>query len=148
MAIGTESRSDSSHLGKSFRFKGDITGSEDLYIDGQVEGSVQLAGQIVTVGPQGSVNAEIQSRELLVHGKLKGNARAHDRIEVSRTGSVLGDLAMTRISIEEGAFIQGRVDIRSANAPAAAATAGSAAAAPVVRPPTPASPMPLLDQKS
>ena len=154
MAPGTDSRSDSSHLGKSFRFKGDIHGSEDLYIDGQVEGTVQLPGQVVTVGPQGSVSAEVQSRELLVHGKLKGNARAHDRIEVSRTGSVLGDLAMTRISIEEGAFIQGRVDIRAANALGATAPTGAAAAAVPAAvsggrgPDAAPSAAPLLDRKS
>lgn len=143
MALGSEARSEGSHLGKSFRFKGEITGSEDLYIDGQIEGAVQLPGQVVTVGPQGSVSAEVQARDLIVHGKLKGNARAHDRIEVSRSGSVVGDLAMARISIQEGAFIQGRIDIRGGNgaaAPPAAAVSSSAAGAPAASPRTVAAP--------
>ncbi len=119
------SRPDSSHLGKTFKFKGDIAGSEDIYIDGEVEGTILLPNQVVTVGPNGHVNADIQARELLVQGKVKGNAKAQDRVEVSRSGSVLGDLSMARISIQDGAFIQGRVDIRSANAPAAAAAAST-----------------------
>lgn len=121
MAIGNDTRPDGSHLGKTFHFKGDISGSDDIYIDGEVEGTIQLPAQVVTVGPHGSVNASVHSRDLVVHGKLKGNANAQDRIEVSRTGSVLGDLAMARISIQDGAFIQGRVDIRVAAAAKAAA---------------------------
>lgn len=131
MATSNSARPETSHLGKSFHFKGDITGTEDIYIDGDVEGTIQLPNQIVTIGPNGTVNAEIQARELVVHGKVKGNAKAQDRIEVGRSGSVLGDMAMARISIQDGAFIQGRVDIRVAGtaAPAAAGTAASAAAA-------------------
>ena len=111
---------ESSHLGKSFHFKGDISGSEDIFIDGKVEGTIQLPGQIVTVGQHGEVSADIDARELVIHGKLKGNAKASDRIELARTGSVQGDLAMARISIQDGAFMQGRVDIRSGQtAPAA-----------------------------
>ncbi|HXR96738.1 MAG TPA: polymer-forming cytoskeletal protein [Terriglobales bacterium] len=112
---------ESSHLGKSFHFKGDISGSEDIYIDGKVEGTIQLPGQIVTVGQHGDVNADIDARELVIHGKLKGNAKASDRIELARTGSVQGDLAMARISIQDGAFMQGRVDIRSGQTAAPAA---------------------------
>ncbi|MGH9392897.1 MAG: bactofilin family protein [Terriglobales bacterium] len=139
MATANPVRLESSHLGKSFRFKGDITGTEDIFIDGEVEGSIQLPGQLVTVGPHGAVNADIQARELVVHGKVKGNAKAHDRIEVSRTGSVLGDLAMSRISIQDGAFIQGRVDIHAATERAGAEKA-SAEKAPAPRP----SPVPPL----
>ncbi|MGH9476818.1 MAG: bactofilin family protein [Terriglobales bacterium] len=119
MATPNPARPETSHLGKSFHFKGDIVGTEDIYIDGEVEGTIQLPNQIVTIGPNGSVNADIQARELIVHGKVKGNAKAQDRIEVGRSGSVLGDMAMARISIQDGAFIQGRVDIRVAGAAAA-----------------------------
>lgn len=130
MATSSGGRPDGSHLGKSFHFKGDISGSEDIYIDGEVEGSIQLSGQVVTVGAHGTVNAEVHARDLVIHGKLKGNARAADRIEVTRSGSVLGDLAMARISIQDGAFIQGRVDIHAVgSANAAAATAAAPAAA-------------------
>lgn len=111
METSNPTRSESSHLGKSFHFKGDITGTEDIYIDGEVEGTIQLPNQIVTIGPNGTVNADVLARELVVHGKVKGNAKAQDRIEVGRSGSVLGDMAMARISIQDGAFIQGRVDI-------------------------------------
>lgn len=137
-------RSEASHLGKSFRFKGDITGSEDIYIDGQVEGTIQLPAQSVTVGPNGSVSAHIQARELVVHGKLKGNAQAQDRIEVSRTGSVEGDMSMARISIQDGAFFQGRVDIRAAGAPAASAPVRAAAPAPAASAASAAPTQPLL----
>lgn len=111
METSNPTRPESSHLGKSFHFKGDITGTEDIYIDGEVEGTIQLPNQIVTIGPNGTVNADVLARELVVHGKVKGNAKAQDRIEVGRSGSVLGDMAMARISIQDGAFIQGRVDI-------------------------------------
>lgn len=131
MSTATPSRLDSSQIGKTIRFKGNITGAEDIFIDGEVEGSIQLPGQLVTVGPNGAVNADIAARELVVQGKVKGNAKAQDRIEVSRTGSVLGDLAMARISIQDGAFIQGRVDIQAtASGPAAPAPRPVAAAAP------------------
>jgi cytoskeletal protein CcmA (bactofilin family) len=129
VSTANPARPESSHLGKSFKFKGDIAGSEDIYIDGEVEGTILLPNQIVTVGPNGQVNADIQARELLVQGKVKGNAKAQDRIEVTRTGSVLGDLSMARISIQDGAFIQGRIDIRTAGAAAAASVSPSAVTA-------------------
>jgi len=143
-------RLDSSQIGKTIRFKGNISGTEDIFIDGEVEGSIQLPGQLVTVGPNGAVNADIAARELVVQGKVKGNAKAQDRIEVSRTGSVLGDLAMARISIQDGAFIQGRVDIQAAPA---AAPAPRPAPAPVAAAPALAAPAAqpaqasLLDRK-
>jgi len=145
MATGTGPRLDSSHLGKSFRFKGEISGGEDIYIDGQVEGTIQLAGHHVTVGPNAQVQANIEARELLVHGKLKGNAQAKERIEVSRTGSVEGDLAMARIAIQDGAFIQGRVDIRVPGAPAAnsAGATASSFAAPAAAGSSPAGAVPV-----
>lgn len=130
MAIsGNDSRSENSHLGKTIRFNGTISGADDVVIDGEVEGTIQLGAHQVVVGPHGNVAADVQARELVVHGKLKGNAQARDRIEVSRTGSVLGDLAMARISIEDGAFMQGRIDIRAANA--AVTAPAPAAPAPV-----------------
>lgn len=141
MATSSGGRPEGSHLGKTFHFKGDISGGEDIYIDGDVQGTIQLSGQVVTVGAHGTVNAEVQARDLVIHGKLKGNARAQDRIEVTRSGSVLGDLAMARISIQDGAFIQGRVDIHSvasANAAAAAASAPVAARPVPVAAPAPA----------
>lgn len=157
MAIGNDPRAESSHLGKTFHFKGEISGTEDIFIDGEVEGTIQLPDKIVTVGPQGKVNAEIHARELIVHGKLKGNAKAQDRIEITRTGSVLGDLAMTRISIQDGAFISGRVDIRqtpAAVAPAVAPVAVNAASAGTSAAPYNPTPIPapaqqpsLLDRK-
>lgn len=128
VAVANETRSETSHLGKSFRFKGEMSGSEDIFIDGQVEGSIHLSSQVVTIGPNGNVNAEIQAREMIVHGKLKGNAQAQDRIEVTRTGSVQGDMSMARISIQDGAFFQGRVDIR---VPAAAIPIRTPTPAPV-----------------
>ncbi|MGH9473129.1 MAG: bactofilin family protein [Terriglobales bacterium] len=133
MATSSGGRPEGSHLGKTFHFKGDISGGEDIYIDGDVQGTIQLSGQVVTVGAHGTVNAEVQARDLVIHGKLKGNARAQDRIEVTRSGSVLGDLAMARISIQDGAFIQGRVDIHAvAHAAVAAAAPPPAGARPAV----------------
>ncbi|MGH9466019.1 MAG: bactofilin family protein [Terriglobales bacterium] len=134
MGTSNLARPESSHLGKSFRFKGDISGTEDIYIDGEVEGTIQLPNQVVTIGPNGNVSAEIQARELVVHGKIKGNAQAQDRIEVGRSGSVLGDLAMARISIQDGAFIQGRVDICVVGKPTTAEPPAAAPAEPPAEP--------------
>jgi len=151
VAIDNIARSEGSHLGKTIHFKGDISGGDDLSVDGEVQGSIQLPGQIVVVGPHGNLSAEVQAREIVVHGKLKGNAKAQDRIEVSRSGSVLGDLAMSRISIQDGAFIQGRVDIRVAEAAAAPGARPAAVPAVTATPAAAAAAMPqqpsFLDRK-
>jgi cytoskeletal protein CcmA (bactofilin family) len=99
-------------IGKGLTIKGEINGSESLYIDGKVEGSVNLPGNRVTVGRNGQVAASITAREIVVLGKVRGNVTATDRVDIRAEGSLSGDVAAARISIEDGAFFKGGIDIR------------------------------------
>jgi cytoskeletal protein CcmA (bactofilin family) len=89
-----------------------------LYIDGRVEGSINLAGNRVTVGRNGVVAANINAREIVVLGKVRGNLTASDRVDIRSDGSLTGDVVAARISIEDGAFFKGGIDIRKAGQPA------------------------------
>ncbi len=99
-------------LGKSLVIKGEVTGSESLYIDGRVEGSINLPGNRVTVGRNGVVAANISAREIVVLGKVRGNMTASDRVDIRADGSLTGDIVAQRISIEDGAYFKGGIDIR------------------------------------
>jgi len=103
---------DQATIGKSLVIKGEVTGSESLYIDGRVEGSINLAGNRVTVGRNGVVSANINAREIVVLGKVRGNLTASDRVDIRSDGSLTGDVVAARISIEDGAFFKGGIDIR------------------------------------
>lgn len=101
-------------IGKSLTIKGEVTGSESLYIDGKVEGSINLSGHRITVGRNGQVNANINAREVVVLGKVRGNLNASDRVDIRSEGSLTGDVGAQRISIEDGAYFKGGIDIRKA----------------------------------
>src|SRR6267154_6037880 len=98
-------------LGSSLHVKGEITGSEDLLIDGSVEGLIQLDERKLIVGTTAKVTADIIAREVVVFGNVKGNLRAKDRIEIKKDGSVNGDLTTSRIMIEDGAYFKGSIEI-------------------------------------
>ena len=102
-------------ISKGLSIKGEITGTESLLIDGKVEGSINIPGNRVTVGKNGVVNASISAREIVVLGKLKGNVAATDRVDIRAEGALTGDVAAARISIEDGAFFKGGIDIRKAD---------------------------------
>jgi len=104
-------------LGKSLVIKGEVTGSESLYIDGRVEGSINLPGNRVTVGRNGVVSANISAREIVILGKVRGNMTASDRFDIRSEGSLTGDIVAQRVSIEEGAFFKGAIDIRKPGQP-------------------------------
>jgi cytoskeletal protein CcmA (bactofilin family) len=106
-------------IGKSLIIKGEVTGSESLYIDGRVEGSINLSGNRVTVGRNGVVSANINAREIVVIGKVRGNLQASDRVDIRNEGSLTGDVVAQRISIEDGAFFKGGIDIQKPNQKAA-----------------------------
>jgi cytoskeletal protein CcmA (bactofilin family) len=99
-------------IGKSLVIKGEVTGSESLYIDGRVEGAINLPGNRVTVGRNGQVQANITAKEVVVLGKVKGNVNASDRVDIRNEGSLGGDVVCQRISIEDGAWFKGSIDIR------------------------------------
>src|SRR3984957_16428598 len=95
----------------SLLIKGDIKGSEDLYIDGEVQGTIHLSNGRVTVGPHGKIAADVDAREIVVRGKVAGALRGRDRVEIGSTGEVRGDIATSRIAIGEGAQIHSKVEI-------------------------------------
>ena len=106
-------------LGANLVVKGDISGSEDLQIDGTVQGSISLQGQRLTIGPTAKLNSEILAGEVVVYGKVEGNLRVRDRVEIKKDSSVMGDITTARISIEDGAYFKGRIEIDRANQPVA-----------------------------
>jgi cytoskeletal protein CcmA (bactofilin family) len=111
-ASATATPSDQATIGKSLIIKGELTGSESLYIDGKVEGSITLDGNRVTIGRNGNVAANISAREVVVLGKVRGNIHASDRVDIRSEGALTGDVIAQRISIEDGAFFKGGIDIR------------------------------------
>src|SRR5438093_13729945 len=117
--VATPTTADQATIGKSLVIKGDVTGSESLYIDGRVEGSINHSGNRVTVGRNGVVSANINAREIVVIGKVRGNLQASDRVDIRNEGSLTGDVVAQRISIEDGAFFKGGIDIQKPNQKAA-----------------------------
>jgi cytoskeletal protein CcmA (bactofilin family) len=103
-------------IGKGLFIKGEISGSESLFIDGKVEGSINLPGNRVTVGRNGQVAASVTAREIVVLGKIRGNVVASDRVDIRAEGALTGDVTAARISIEDGAFFKGGIDIRKPDA--------------------------------
>jgi cytoskeletal protein CcmA (bactofilin family) len=113
-------------IGKSLIVKGEVSGSESLYIDGKVEGAINLPGNRVTIGRNGQVAANILAREIVVLGKVRGNCQASDRVDIRSEGSLTGDVIAARISIEDGAFFKGGIDIRKPGSEAKTAAAAPA----------------------
>lgn len=98
-------------LGANLVIKGKISGDEDLQIDGKVEGAIALNGQRLIVGRTGKLHSEVSAREVIVSGNLTGNVHASDRVEIKKDGSVTGDVTTARISVEDGAYLKGRIEI-------------------------------------
>ena len=107
--MSTTPSSSTARLGASLHVKGEISGNEDLHIDGTVEGLVQLEDRKLTVGASAKLTADVVAREVVVYGSVKGNLRARDRIEIKKDGSVVGDLTTARIMIEDGAYFKGSI---------------------------------------
>jgi cytoskeletal protein CcmA (bactofilin family) len=98
-------------LGQSLHFKGEISGNEDLHVDGSVEGLIHLEDRKLVIGASAKVTADVIAREVVVYGNVKGNLQARDRIEIKKDGSVVGDLTTARIMIEDGAYFKGSIEI-------------------------------------
>lgn len=111
----TMNSQDQATIGKSLVIKGEVTGSESLYIDGRVEGAINLPGNRVTIGRNGQVQANVNAKEIVILGKVKGNLTASDRVDIRNEGSLAGDVVCQRISIEDGAYFKGSIDIRKPN---------------------------------
>ena len=130
-------------LGKSVIVKGQIFSREDLTIDGEVEGTVELQEHRLTVGPNGKVRASVKAREIVVLGTIHGNVETTDKIDIRKEAKLVGDIKTARIVIEDGAYFKGNIDIVRAEAPRAAAPRPSRRPSPQ-RPPPPRPPAPRL----
>src|ERR1700680_899925 len=106
---------DQATIGRSLVIKGEISGSESLYVDGKIEGSISLSDSRVTIGRNGSVAANISAREVVLLGKVHGNIKVTDRLEIRSEGSLTGDVITQRISVEDGAILKGSVQVRAAD---------------------------------
>jgi cytoskeletal protein CcmA (bactofilin family) len=113
-AVGAQST-----IGKTLLIKGEITGSGSVNIEGKVEGSIELPDDRVTVGRNGRVSANIAARDIVVLGEVLGSCKASDHLHIRSEGSLYGDVMVSRISVEEGAYLTGSVDIRREAAPKA-----------------------------
>ena len=107
-------------LGPNIQIKGQITGNEDLHIEGKVEGPISLGGHRLTVARSAQVTSEIVAREVVVYGTVDGDLRARDRIEIKKDGRVTGDITTARILVEDGAFVKGKVEIDRSSTPVGA----------------------------
>jgi len=126
------------NIGKSITIKGDLSGDEDLVIEGTVEGKIDLPNNQLTIGSNGNVRADVAAKSVVVVGRVAGNVSGTERVEIEATGSVEGDVRAPRLVVQEGAVLNGSVEmgpVKSAEKPApqpiarAAAAAGAGAAA-------------------
>jgi cytoskeletal protein CcmA (bactofilin family) len=118
---------ESAKIGASVSLKGELFGSEDLYIDGAVQGKIELHGHTLTVGPNGRIHADITAKSIVIHGKVDGNVRGSDRVELKSSAVLAGNITAHRIAIEEGGYLQGKVELVAEEAKAEAAPAGKPA---------------------
>lgn len=108
----TPKKAELAYIGKSVIIKGELSGSEDLYVDGQIEGSVHLDGNKLTIGPSGRVKADVTSKSVIIEGILEGAIRSSDRTELRKSASATGEISTQRIAIEEGAMFKGKLDVQ------------------------------------
>lgn len=118
--LGSASSRSSARIGSSIQIKGQVSGSEDLQIDGIIDGPVSLQGHELTVGSTAQLTSEIHAGEVVVSGKVVGNVHARGRVDIRRDGSIIGDIDSARISIEDGAHFKGRIEIDPTKTRAAA----------------------------
>ncbi|HVN03159.1 MAG TPA: polymer-forming cytoskeletal protein [Bryobacteraceae bacterium] len=128
------SRGGSASIGKAVKIAGQIFSREDLYVDGDVEGTIELMDHKLTVGPNGKVHSGVKAREVVVLGVIQGNVEASDRLEIRKDAKLVGDIKTARIVIEDGAYFKGSIDIVKSepkSAPAQARPPAAPAQAPV-----------------
>jgi cytoskeletal protein CcmA (bactofilin family) len=100
------------HLTSTLVIKGEISGRDDLFIDGEVQGKIRLDEGKLTIGPNGRVSADVEAKEIVIRGKVKGNLNGRERVQISQSGCATGDIVTQRILIEDGAEMHGRVEIK------------------------------------
>jgi cytoskeletal protein CcmA (bactofilin family) len=110
--MGHQMEKDIVNIGKSVVIKGELTGSEDLTIEGHVEGTIQLREHVLTIGPNGRIKAQVFAKAVIVLGEVVGNVTASDKVDIRENGSVDGDIVSPRMAIAEGAHFRGSVDMQ------------------------------------
>ena len=132
------------NIGKSVIIKGELSGSEDLTIEGQVEGKIELRQNVLTIGPNAKIKAQVQARAVVVEGQVQGNISTSEKIEIKDKGSVEGDLSSPRVAIADGAHFRGSIDMQNAKGAEKAEPKPAAASAPVpTQHPTPVAAAPV-----
>ncbi|MGC4082743.1 MAG: polymer-forming cytoskeletal protein [Vicinamibacterales bacterium] len=126
------------NIGKSVIIKGELNGSEDLTIEGQVEGTIQLKDNVLTIGPNGRIRAQVFAKSVIILGEVTGNVTASEKVDIRDNGSVDGDIISPRVAIAEGAHFRGSVDMQRKGAPAVAKPAAPAPVSAASPTPTPA----------
>src|SRR5436190_15100050 len=122
-------------ISQGIRIKGEVTGTEDLFVDGFVEGKLNLtANSCLTVGPNGNVKADLVAREIIVRGKVEGRVTARDKLQIGSTGQINGEVQTDRLAIEDGAMLRGKVEAGKQAKPAETKTVAAAAAATTSKP--------------
>jgi cytoskeletal protein CcmA (bactofilin family) len=132
-----QSPAGSASIGKAVKVVGQIYSKEDLYVDGEVEGTVEALEHKLTIGPNGVVHAGVKAREVVALGTIQGNVEAHDKLEIRKDAKLVGDIRTARIIIEDGAYFKGSIDIVKPEPAKAAAKPPQAAAAPASSAPAP-----------
>jgi cytoskeletal protein CcmA (bactofilin family) len=132
-----QSPAGSASIGKAVKVVGQIYSKEDLYVDGEIEGTVEALEHKLTIGPNGVVHAGVKAREVVALGTIQGNVEAHDKLEIRKDARLVGDIRTARIIIEDGAYFKGSIDIVKPEPAKAAAKPLQAAAAPVSAAPAP-----------
>ncbi|MGD0963225.1 MAG: polymer-forming cytoskeletal protein [Candidatus Acidiferrales bacterium] len=111
LKLAEQSRHGNNVVSAGLRIKGEISGNEDLLVDGRTEGPIHLGDGVLTIGATGKIASDVVAREIIVYGEAKGNLAAQDRIQIKKDGSVVGDLTTARIMIEDGAYFKGSIEI-------------------------------------
>lgn len=127
-----DTRGGAAMIGKAVKVVGQIFSKEDLYVDGEVEGTVEATEHKLTIGPNGAVHAAVKAREVVALGSIQGNVEAADKIEIRKDARLVGDIRTARIIIEDGAYFKGSIDIVKPE-PAKAPAAPKAPAVPVAQ---------------
>ncbi|MGC1417742.1 MAG: polymer-forming cytoskeletal protein [Candidatus Acidiferrum sp.] len=117
-------------ISQGIKIKGEVTGSEDLFVDGQVDGKLNLTNGSLTIGPNGHVKADVTAREVIVRGIVEGKVSAFDKVQLWSTGQVIGEVQTDRLAIEDGALLRGRVEAGKKSARGGEAHAAAAGALP------------------
>jgi cytoskeletal protein CcmA (bactofilin family) len=122
------------NIGKSVVIKGELSGSEDLTIEGHVEGKIELKDHLLTIGPNGRIKAQIFAKTVIVLGEVNGNVSASEKVDIRDGGSVDGDIVSPRVAIAEGAHFRGSVDMQKKGGSASASTSTSSSVKPAPAP--------------